>query len=201
MNYNLLFDHIQPKIFVDIGAHIGNFTKTLVSKFPFCQCYMIEANPYCEKYIKTMEIPYSITALSSTKKQADFYIEKINEIGTGASIYKENTIYYTEGKYNKIKVTTDTLDSLDLFNNKTIDLIKIDTQGSEMDILTGGVKTLKRTNFILAELSFVEYNQNAPLIHEVVEKLRENHFRVHEILNFLVSENKVLQADFLFKKV
>ena len=41
----------------------------------------------------------------------------------------------------------------------TFDLIKLDTQGSEIDILNGGSHMIKNTTAIIVEVSHVEYNE------------------------------------------
>jgi hypothetical protein len=100
MNWNLLFNYIQPNSFIDIGAHVGDFTHTVKSKFPKCECLMIEANPYCEPYLKQTSLDYIITTLYSSSKKLPLFVEKINKIGTGASLYKENTEFYDDGKFD-----------------------------------------------------------------------------------------------------
>lgn len=201
MNFDLIFRHIRPNNLIDIGANVGNFTTSILSKIPDCKCHMIEANPNCEYFLKKNSVPYTIIALSRQKDEANLFIEKKNIIATGASLYLENTQFYSEGKFETIKVKTDTLDSLEIFGEESIDLVKIDVQGSELDILYGGEKTFKRTSYVLVELSMVEYNINAPLMPEIVEKLREYDFKVHEIVDFLTYGNQVLQTDILFKKI
>jgi FkbM family methyltransferase len=201
MNYNLLFNHIQPKSFIDIGAHIGDFTQIILSKNPECKCLMIEANLNCEPYLKQTNQPYIITALSSVENKIPLFIENINPIGTGASLYKENTIFYEDGKYQTIDVETKKLDNLDIFPNQMIDLIKIDTQGSEYDILIGGEKTIKRTKYILLEVSLIEYNKGAHLIEDVVNKMREYYFKIEDIIEYHYNNNQIFQMDILFKNI
>lgn len=55
---------------------------------------------------------------------------------------QEDYVCKTEGEFQEIKIKT--LDSF-LFNN--IKLIKIDVEGMELDVLKGGVETLKRNNY------------------------------------------------------
>ena len=164
---------------------------------------MVEANKNCEPYLLTLGQECDIIALSNKKGFSDFYIEKINPIATGASIYRENTNWYSDGMYEKIQVETDLLDSRNYFPNESIDLIKIDVQGSELDILHGGEKTLERTNFILVELSLVEYNLNAPMIEDVVDKIKKLNFKMVDILEYhrflQINNGQVFQLDILFE--
>ena len=107
---------------------------------------MIEANKNCEPALRLLGKPYQIVALSDKRGYADLYVEKINPTATGASLYKENTEWYEEGKYETVSVFTDTLDNRNYFNGEPIDLIKIDVQGAELDILKGGEKTMQNTS-------------------------------------------------------
>ena len=43
---------------------------------------------------------------------ADLYIETIDPVATGASLYKENTDWYSDGKYKTITVPTKTFDAV-----------------------------------------------------------------------------------------
>jgi hypothetical protein len=130
-----------------------------------------------------------------------FYLEKINPIPTGASIYKENTIWYDEGKYETIQIPTSTLDIKNYFNGETIDLLKMDTQGSELDILNGGKKTLERTEFVLIEVSTVKYNLNAPMMDKVIDKMLESGFNIVDIVEYHINNGLIFQLDILFKKI
>jgi FkbM family methyltransferase len=202
MNWNILFNYIRPQYIIDIGAHIGNFTQSLMYYYPGCQCHMIEANPYCDPHLSKLNVPYTITTLSSTEKDGILYLEKINNIGTGVSLYKENTQYYQDGKYDALEVKTSTLDNLNIFSEKNIDLIKIDTQGSELDILEGGVQTISRTQYLLLEVSLLNYNEESPLIDVVVNRLRDYKFKVEDILDYnYITDKQIFQLDILFKNL
>jgi FkbM family methyltransferase len=196
-----LFKYINPKRVIDIGAHVGEFTKTIQGKFPTCKIMMVEANPNCESYLRLLGKPYDMVGLYDKEGYETLYLEKINPIPTGASIYKENTIWYGEGKYETIKIPTSTLDIKNYFNGETIDLIKIDTQGSELDILNGGQKTLERTEFVLIEVSLVEYNSDAPMIDKVVDKMIECGFYIIDIVEYHINNGLIFQLDVLFKKI
>lgn len=195
-----LFEYINPKRVVDIGAHVGEFTKQIYYKFPTCEIKMVEANPNCEPYLRLLGKPYDIVALSHKEGYAQLFIEKINNIGTGASLYKESTEWYSEGKYDTVTVPTATLDSKNYFENQTIDLVKLDVQGAELDILNGGEKTLERTQFALIETSLVEYNQGAPMIDKIVDKMKEYKFNIVDIIEYHMYNGLIFQLDILFKR-
>ena len=199
MDYNLLSYYIKPNTLIDIGAHIGNFTQNILKTSPQCLCYLIEANPHCEQYLQKLNQPYQIVGLSSNERTEDLYVENQNVIGTGASLYKENTEFYSESKYYKLPIKLITLDSLKLFSDQVIDLVKIDTQGSELDILIGGSKTIKRTRYVVLEVSVLEYNHKAPLVDVVMKKMNEYSFKIEDILDYKIINNQIFQMDFLIK--
>ena len=194
-----LFRHISPKRALDIGAHVGNFTKELYYQYPECQIVMIEANKNCEPYLRLLDKPYEIVALSDTNGTAELHIENVNPIGTGSSLYKENTNWYTEGKTQT--VVTKRLDDCNYFDGAPIDFIKLDVQGSELDILRGGENTIKNTTFVMAEVSLLEYNQGAPLIDAVVDKMVELGFCIVDVVDYHRSNGIIIQLDLLFKNL
>lgn len=165
---------------------------------------MIEANPNCDSHLRLLSKPYYLVALSDKPGYADLYVEKVNKIGTGASMYKENTDWYGEGMYETVRVKTETLDNLNLFDSEPIDFIKIDVQGSELDILKGGPNTLSRTSFVNCEVALIEYNQGAPLIGDVVDYMRDSGFCIIDIVEYhsfpQLYGGAYFQLDLLFKK-
>ena len=194
-----LFRHIKPATALDIGAHVGNFTKELYYQFPECQIVMIEANRECEPYLRLLGKPYEIVALCDKDGTASLYMEDVNPIGTGSSLYKENTGWYTQGKTQT--VVTKRLDTCNYFNGAPIDFIKMDVQGAELDVIRGGENTIKNTTFVLTEVSLLQYNEGAPLVDEVVEKMVSLGFCIVDIVDYHRMDNVIFQMDILFKNL
>ena len=200
MNYIKLINYSNPKKFLDIGAHIGDFTKDLTRLAPDCEVIMVEANPNCELYLQKLKYGYDMVALSNKQGTAELFVEKANSIGTGASLYRENTDWYADGKFEKIEVELDTLDNRSYFGYEVIDLVKLDVQGAELDILEGGRKTITRSKYVLIETSLVVYNQGAPMIDAIVPKMKEYGFYMEDFMDYQRLPNKqVFQLDILFK--
>ena len=200
MNYTKLLTYTNPRKVLDVGAHVGEFSTVIKNNVTDADIIMIEANPNCEPYLNKTGIPYQMLALSREKGEAELYVEKVNEIGTGASLYRENTEYYADGKFETVKVITDSLDNLNYFEGEMIDLVKLDVQGAEYDILEGGRKTIMRSKHVLIEVSLLEYNLGAPQIEAVVNKMKEYGFIIEDILDYQrSSENILFQLDLLFK--
>jgi FkbM family methyltransferase len=200
MNYTKLINYSNPKRFLDIGAHTGEFTQNVLRLAPECQVVMVEANPNCEPYLQKLNHGYDILALSNKQGKAELFVEKANMLGTGASLYKENTEWYADGKFDKVEVELDTLDNKKYFGYEVIDLVKLDVQGAELDILEGGRKTITRSKYVLIETSLVVYNHGAPMVDAIVPKMKEYGFYMEDILDYLkFNKNQISQMDILFK--
>lgn len=78
--------------------------------------------------------------------------------------------------YNKITVKCDTLDNV-LKDVQLIDYMKLDTQGSEYEIILGGEQTLKRTKYIKCEVEFSEAYKNQKLYEDVKSLLAKFGFK------------------------
>jgi len=199
MDFFKLVQYIEPKRVVDIGAHVGDFTKQLASMSPNCEFILVEANPYCEEYLKKLNQPYKILALSNQVGTTHLYVEKANSIGTGASLYRENTEWYGEGKYELVEVPVDTLDNQNFFPEEVIDIVKMDVQGAELDILKGGMRTIKKAECLLLEMQMKEYNIGAPMAQDVIIYLADHGFEFIDIFDLMYSNNQLIQIDGFFR--
>lgn len=165
-------DYFHPYRILDIGANIGQFHQLGKQTFPEAFIFSIEASLDCEPSLKELTDNYYIGLLAKDTSEYNFYSRKDAPTGTGNSIYRELTHFYSDEHLQIIKQKGIKLD--DLFESDSeFDLIKIDTQGSELDIITGGINLCKKAKGILLEVSLTQYNQGAPL-HEEVLSFMEN---------------------------
>jgi len=192
--------YFNPTSILDIGGHVGEFFNLCINTFNNIQNYfIIEGNPYCEEDIKKLRIPYYIGLVGSYDGEVDYYMTKDDIKSTGNSIYLENTIHFSPEKLIIEKKPIITLDTL-FKNNKTIfDLIKIDTQGSELDILKGATNFYKYAKGIILEVSIIDYNKNAPLENDVIEYMYSINFKKEMCLWEHKDPNgNIIQKDILF---
>jgi FkbM family methyltransferase len=153
---------------------------------------MIEANTEKEDILKQIG-NYKIALLGSEdNKEVDYYKCK-DGIPTGNSIYKENTTFTFEPEKRK-SITLPTL----LGSNNGFDLIKMDVQGSELDIIKGALPIIKNTKYLLLELQTYSYNKGAPQIEEVISYLHNLNFGFIDLFDLMYSNNHLIQVDGLF---
>ena len=196
LNY-LLKNQIKIDTVYDIGAYRGHWSsflkKTSLKKSKF---FLFEANEGNEKYLKKFDFKNFITTLSDKEKKVNFF----SKTWGGDSYYLENSNFYKKELDGKI-VKTDTLNRLvDKHNIPLPDLIKIDTQGSEIDILKGGNKILSNCSLIYLECPIIEYNLGAPNFVEYVNYMKSINFTPYEICETHHIDRALVQIDILFLK-
>ena len=198
MSLEKIKNYFIPESILDIGANVGQFYNEIKEIFPNSYYYLIEGNDSCEVVLETLNVDYSISLLSDIEKEVDFYVRKHEPRCTGNSIYREYTSFYDDDQIIILKKQTKTLSNI--LNNKVFDLIKIDVQGSEIDIINGGIDIIKNAKGVLMEISLVEYNQNAPVKEFVYEYMSNIGFIPIETIcniNHPIT-HELIQKDILF---
>ncbi len=189
--------NFTPNTILDIGASNGWFTNLCKTVWPAASFTMIEANPFFENALKSMGIHYIIALLGDKEKSSvKFYINKTERGSTGNSIYREISEFFNDKNCEIIYLPMNILDNL---VTDTYDLIKIDTQGSELDIIKGGINTIKKSKYLLLEVSLKSCNEGAPLKDEVVNYLKYINFIVVDSPYSHYLNGELLQEDLIFK--
>jgi FkbM family methyltransferase len=191
-----------PCTMLDIGAHVGTFTQDFLGVFPDCVPTLIEPNPFCLADLSKLGFEQHAVAASNEPGVAEMFLSREWLQSTGASLYRENTAYFRDEVIVKRQVEKARLD--DLFYGRRFDFVKIDTQGSELDVLLGGPVILGQADYILVEVSLVEYNIGGARAEAVFATLAELGFHCTEVTDFHrlagVSDGNLLQMDFLFER-
>lgn len=198
----LRFKGYAPRTMLDIGAHVGSFTRGFVDAFPGCTPTLIEPNPFCQEALAELSYERHAVAASSEGGKAMLFLTKEWLQSTGSSLYRENTAFFRDEVVIEHEVEKVRLD--DLFRGRRFDFVKIDTQGAELDVLIGGEAVLRQADYILVEVSLVEFNAGAPPAEAVFAMLQRMGFRQATVTEFHrlqgVNDGGLLQMDFLFER-
>jgi len=197
LNLNIINKYFTPNNILDIGANIGDFNLYSQHFFPNAYIYSIEGNKTCENCLKDRNLNYKICLLGSKKDTAIFYKNKLEPTSTGNSLYRELTPHFCDENVIEELSQIETLDDILAYSDIVFDFIKIDTQGSEIDILKGGLKTLNKAKAVLLEVSYKPYNLNSPLEDEVISFMK---IYGYETIEELAHNPNVGQRDLLFIK-
>jgi FkbM family methyltransferase len=191
-----------PQIIFDIGAYQGVWTDNMLNIYHNCDYYLFEAILYAklDKFNDSHNIFVHKGVILSDKQKVVNWYEGLN---TGDSIHKEKSIFYKDTK-PIIKSAIDLnsyISTNNLLKNKTLSniFIKIDCQGSEIDILKGSTNILPYTDFILIEMPFFgKYNENIPNFKEHIDYLDSIGFIPYDILESHYINGYNMQIDILF---
>lgn len=197
-NLHSIHRYFPPHRILDIGANIGQFHEIARQVYPEAYIFSIEASKDCEPYLQQLTENYYIGLLAKDNATYNYYSRKDAPTGTGNSIYRELTPFYSDDKLDIIEQVGIKLD--DLFTEDSeFDLIKLDTQGSELDIISGGMNLVNKAKGLLLEVSITQYNEGAPLYDEVISYMKNIGFEPAVILD--ESRNHgAYQQDILFLK-
>lgn len=176
LNYlkNLKSQGFEPKIIYDIGSCVLHWTNQAKKVWPDATYILFDAFSEAEFLYKDYE--YHMGVLSDTdNKVVKFYQNEY--LPGGNSYYREvgceNGKYFPEDKY--IEKITKKLDTVVKERGFPLpDFVKIDVQGSEVDVIIGGMNTLKNAKHMVVELQNVEYNfgaLNSDVSLPLIEKL------------------------------
>jgi FkbM family methyltransferase len=163
---------------IDVGANQGRRTRAYRRAFPNATIYAIEPIPELHRKLdewartKRVKAHALKLALGSEPTTTEFYVHRRSQIWS--------TLRIPEGEnlddYEAIPVQVETLDRL----TKQLDvqedlLIKIDTEGTDLDVVRGGHDTFRRTAAVIIETTFfpTRYGDRAPAFEEVVSRLFE----------------------------
>ena len=184
------------KTVYDIGAWQGGWSRQIKAQaLPNSEFILFEANPAYDAELAQSGFKYFRTVLSNPGRK---YVEFFNGTNTGDSYYKETTTIYDN--QSSIKLDCTTLDKLIAEHNLPIpNFIKIDTQGSELDVLSGA-SFLDQVDLVYTECPIICYNKGAPTIQEYLDFFKMRNFIPVDIFEIHRGEETLMQIDIMFMK-
>ena len=200
----------QPKIFdslknlrinyiFDVGSHKGESIdyfielknlKIIHSFEPQNDIFLILKN----KYKKNKKILLNKIALSNKENYKNFYINDLSSTSTFSKLDKNSLWLRIKNKIinkknsviKKIKIKTTTIDIFVKQKKiKKIDLLKIDTEGHELEILNGANKTIQdgKIRYILIEIHYSKMYKNYSK-KKIEIFLKKNNFHLIKTFKF-----------------
>ncbi len=174
----LLFFMPENGVFVDVGSNIGYHTLFVACSMPQAKVFSFEPNPSVrEELLKNAHVSnvtnvvIHATALSDHIGTAQFFAQSANSYNRGISSIKRNS--NIGQRFEAITVEVSTLDTV-LAGKEKIDVIKIDTEGLELQVLRGARRILAESNpLILFEFEAAFFKDPLVAIHELAEILSD----------------------------
>ena len=211
INQNKIINLISLKLkekatIIDVGAHFGETISKFNKKFPLKKIYSFEASPINFKVLENNISKFDMSKVeifnyALGEREFDSFINQtiesssstINKINNNSTYYlRKMRVLNVKKKnqfYKKIPIKIVTLDNfIEKKNISKIDLLKIDTEGYELNVLKGIVK-----NYKIIRLIYFEHHYDDMIIKNY--KFRE----INQLLNNF-GFKKIFKSKMLFRK-
>jgi len=201
-----LIKFITPKIVCDIGANKGQWSYVLSQVVDLKHVVLFEPQHDLHLLLKDLDLGDAERcifqcALGENQGEMKLYGGSPSASLLTASKTQHDYFPGSLSKKNEL-VSINKLDDIYQQNNLPIpDIIKLDVQGYELQVLKGGTDTLKKTKYLVAELSFKEFYVGQPPLWELIKFLNEHGFVLVDqgyILKSRKLPHEILQTDGIF---
>ena len=215
----------EKLIIFDVGCYRGVFFKRILSQLKerakTSKFYLFDINKnvkvYLKDYLKFKNIFYKQIAISNKNGKAKYHYNSFFE-ASGSSLSTLcsgdarwvnsrklflKILFQKTNDYISYTVPTMTLDTfIEKKKIKKIDVIKIDVDGSEMDVLEGLKKSLKmkKIKILLTEISERPKNKYKLKVKKIIKLLEKYNFKLIKINTMLAPElfSNIKSGDYLF---
>lgn len=191
-------DALSVKTVIDIGVGYGTYD--LYENANFDYLVLIEPLGIYENEINNIlsEINCEWQQVAVSKSKGTDNMIYYEEFPEKTSTQKRIDDFERKGDKKKISVETNTLNNIveGISISEPIG-IKIDAEGSELNILKGSKSVLKYTKYVIAEVPIVQRFKEGYNMKEITEFMNKNGFYIKDIVD-IDTGNIVKFADFLF---
>lgn len=182
----------EKKVLFDIGANDGHYTKILINEFSkHDQIYCFEPsqfsfNDLVKNFGSSKNVELVNLGLGSKKEKRMLYFD--HEGSGWASVFERKDTGFNHHLNKSEEISIVTLDEYCKEKNiETIDFLKADVEGFELEIFKGAKNMLPHINFIQFEFSLANYNSKTYLF-DFFELLSD--FKIYRVLQNGVYEIK-----------
>ncbi len=174
----------------DIGVNRGTIARHLIRMFPQCPCYLFEPLPQqaafvADRFSEFDNVRVIQEALSNEAGSAEFFVGK--SVGTSSLLRMndESLAAHPEaGVDHAISVRLNTVDAFCADNGiSKISCMKIDAQGSELNIFRGasGMLGSQSVDMVMFEWFAVPHYEDSPLILDLWTELDRHGYSMYDI--------------------
>jgi FkbM family methyltransferase len=193
---------------VDVGANVGQFSLLAWSLFPAANIFAFEPQPgparaFARTFSRIPTVTLFESAIGKHSGNVRMHVSRRHDSSSLLPISRRMVdIFPGTEELAMIDVPIAELDCfLDRGKITGSALLKIDVQGSELEVLSGCEALLNSFSYVYIELSFVELYSGQALCHEVIRYLDERDFFLQSVNNLVIDRSgRPIQADFLFAR-
>ena len=192
----------EPATVIDVGAAYGMWSAACHERFPTARFILIEPveeyAPFLESHAAAWGGTYLQAAAASTSgtRQINVHADLV-----GTSFFSETEGAEVDGTPRSVPSIQLDETCRELGATAPI-LMKLDVQGSELDVLEGATETLHLTEVIIMEVSFFGFFREAPSVVDVIASMADRGFVPYDILGLhhRPLDGALAQADVVFTR-
>jgi len=200
---------VSPRTVIDVGANVGQFAVASIRLFANAIVIPIEPNPRIVDRLRANLPPESrenvlMTAVGDTIGTAVFHVNRDPQVSSLLQLGSDRLESFPGATVvEEINVPVTTLDALFADRTLTVQiLLKIDAQGFEDRVITGGTVFLARVDWVLMEVSFSKLYEGERDFASIVDLMESQGFRFVRPMDFHVSPrtDEIIEMDALFSR-
>jgi len=194
-----LLEGTDKGIFFDVGANSGQTTEKLISMFPKGEVYAFEPGPAYPELVSNYKTNPQVTiekqGLGSKREIKNFFYNSLTDMSSFLPLGEDGW-----GEVIKeVALEINTVDNYCTGKNITsIDILKSDTQGFDLEVLKGANNMLDYTRFVILEINFTNVYKGLPSFSEIFQYLSDKGFKLVKFYDIRYHANFIAYADVLF---
>ena len=196
------FNDAKQLTIFDVGAYIGEVTKTYREIFSNATIYCFEPFPDSFQKLERLSVnkwvrPYQM-AISDHVNKIKLYVNADLTCNSFFPRPKDGPKYYPEKAENigEIEVDTTTIDNFcNRENISQIDILKLDVEGAEIKALRGACDKLSKhaVSLIYTEVMFTPHYEGGCMSHELTGFLEQYGYTLFNLYNLKRAKNGQLR--------
>ncbi len=171
---------VRPATVIDVG--VGQGTPELYRLFPRARFLLIEPvaefEPKLRSIVERVEGEYALVAAASRGGSVRLRVAEDN-------LEASTVLDDPANKHRGLDREVGSARIDDLVSDRGFEppfLVKVDTQGSELDVLSGAERTLRDTEAVVLEVSLFDFFKGMPQLADVVEFMKERGFVAYDFV-------------------
>ena len=158
--------------YIDVGANIGGFSINVINNVDVNKAYLFEPikscyNKLCKKFNNSK---FEIFNIALGAEKSITYINECINKEDHSSIVNRDWLY-SKPHYN-VKKTQVVIDKLDNIIKEDINILKIDTEGFELEVLKGATNLLESK-----KIDYIQFEYGGCF--------KDNNIKLNDVINFL----------------
>ncbi len=198
----------RPQSVLDVGANRGQFALFALRRFPGARLICFEPLPGPAAVLRRVVaghpgVQVHEAALSAASGTHSMHLTRKDDSSSLLPVTaRQEHAFSGSAEVGRVEVQVRRLD--DCVDPATLTrpcLLKIDVQGTELDVLRGGRRVLACVDEVIVECSFVELYAGQALADDVIAELRAHGFRLRGFATpTFADDGQPLQSDLLFSR-